>query len=143
MATLVIISMQNDYYSTDTLLMIPKINNLRNKYKHVIFAVDWHPKSKHKCIADTSGAQIIDGLIVKDDDIIIKKGTIESYDTNSIFYDAKDINKQTRLLSIIEYYGITELHLCGHNINNIIKTSYQDAIKFELSCIILQDMCIY
>ena len=142
MAALVIINMQNDHYSTDTLLMIPKINNLRNKYKHVIFVVDWHPKSKHKCIADTPGAQIIDGLIVKDDDIIIKKGTIESYDTNSIFYDAKDISKQTRLISIIEHYNITELHLCGCN-DNIIKTSYQDAIKFELSCIILQDMCIY
>lgn len=150
MQALIIIDMQNDFYNDELLELIPKINKLREKYEHVIFIIDWHPinhksfdkKNKH-CINDTYGAQIINGLIVYDTDIIIKKGQIESYDTNSIFYDAKDIQKMTRLLSIIEYSNIKEIHLCGNNKHGIINTSYNDAKKLEIPCIILNEHCTY
>lgn len=74
MKALIIIDMQNDYYDEKLLDIIPKINMIRSDYDIVIFSINWHPNNKKYCIENTYGAQIIDGLIINKNDVIIKKG---------------------------------------------------------------------
>lgn len=165
---LIVLNIQNDYCdycenyksnsdSDDTLdtinplSIIPQINNIRDKFDHVIFVKDWYPKShvrftkqctKIYCIQNTPGAELNPGLIVKDKDFIIHKGTLELYDSDSAFYNAKLIGKSSKLNSIITENNITALYFCGMLPEEIVFSTVIDAYKFKHQSItIIKDLC--
>lgn len=153
---LIIINMQYDYCeggplaNAHSLENISIINQIREEFDQVIFIRDLHPDNhcsfkqfggkfpKH-CIKDTRGSELHKDMIIKDQDIILSKGTLQKYDSDSIFYDAEDINKQTNLKKILNFNKIDRLYFCGNGFDDTIFSSIIDAINFKFNCFIIKD----
>ena len=115
---LIIIDMQYDFCEggiipyQKSLDIIPIINRIRDNYDFIIFIKDHHPENhcsfkeyggifpKH-CIENSYGCRLHDDLILKNDDLIISRGSLQKYDSNSAFYDAEEINKNTKLKNFL------------------------------------------
>lgn len=157
---LIIVDMQNDYCEggsmayKKSLKIIPKINRLRDDFPFVIFTRDLHSENhcsfkqnggkypKH-CIQGTYGSDIHKDIISKFDDIIINKGTLTEYDSDSIFYDASDIDKLTKLKNLLLVNKITDLYFCGNGLESNIFSSIIDAINFKFKCHIIINCVTY
>lgn len=153
---LIVIDIQNDYCNggpmayNNSLEIIPKINRIRDNYDMVIHIRDYHPENhcsfkyyggkypKH-CIQNTFGSQFNIDLIIKESDIIINRGTLQKYDSNSAFYDAEEINKETKLRKILKCNEILELYFCGNGIEECIYSTIIDAIGYRFKCYVIND----
>jgi len=160
MSALLIVDLQNDfcyggaYPSINSLEIIPLINRIRKKFDTVIFSQDWHPKihtsfkeygggyPKH-CIQNTYGADLNNGLSFSDKDIIIKKGTYETCDSSSVFYDGTVIDKRTILDNVLMIHKIREIYIVGIGVEEVIFSTALDALKFGYKCKIIGDCVSY
>jgi nicotinamidase/pyrazinamidase len=159
MNALIVIGVQNDFCDdgavgiSNSIHIIPTINRVREYFKTVIFVLDWHPKDHvsfyHKggdrpphCINDSKGAELNSGLVVKDRDRIIHKGTLVLYDSDSAFYDANTIQKQTSLNTILKNWRIDDLYLCGTQFDEAVFSTAIDALKFHYNVYIVEDAVV-
>lgn len=153
---LIIMDMQYDFCEggifphDKSLVIIPRINRMRDKYDFVIFTKKQlqHNHSTFKlyggnypphCVINTTGEKLHDDLIIKTDDIIINRGTLQKYDSNTAFYDAESIDKVTRLKQILQAHKITTLYFCGNGIDNSIYSTVIDAINNKYKCYIISN----
>jgi nicotinamidase/pyrazinamidase len=160
MKVLLIIDYQNDFCEggplayKDSLEIIPMINRIRYKFDTVIFTKDWHPYNhssfikyggmyQQHCIQDTKGAEINDNILRSKKDYIITKGTYQLYDTCSAFYDAKEINKRTKLESILKSNNMQEIYICGNGLENCIFSTLMDCARFDIKCTLIIDCVTY
>jgi len=157
---LLIIDIQNDFCDggpmshNKSFEIIPEINSIRDNYDLVIF-IKKSLQSNHSifknyggqypshCIEGTHGCELHDNIIVKEDDIIISRGTLQKYDSNSAFYDAEDINKQTRLKYILQINNIKELFFCGNGLERCIFSTIMDAYNYRYKCYVIKDAVSY
>jgi nicotinamidase/pyrazinamidase len=168
---LLVLNMQNDYCeycnnykcydnnnndnnnNNNSFSIIPIINSIRDRFDYVIYVKDWYPKNhvrftqtqtkaKIACIQNTAGAEINSGLIIKDTDFIIHKGTLELHDSESAFYNAKLIGKESNLNNIIRENNIQLLYFCGILPEHIILSTVIDAIRFKYKSTIIRDLCV-
>lgn len=160
MKALIIIDMQNDFMeggpkaSSGSLEIVPIINRIRDDYDIVFFARDNHPhnhcsfvgyggdETAH-CIQGTPGADINPSIIMKEDDVIINKGTLQKYESYSAFYNAKPIDKQTRLESLLKNNGINDIYICGIGFEDCIFSTLMDAVRMGYNCNLLKDAITY
>lgn len=145
------INSSNSNNITNSLTIIPLINSIRDLFDYVIFVKDWYPKThknilnnkiKIQCIQNTDGAKLNSGLIVNDYDFIINKCTLELYDSDSAFYNAKEIDKESNLNNIIKENGITNIYICGMLPEQNIFATVLDAIRFKHKITIFKDLCV-
>jgi nicotinamidase/pyrazinamidase len=153
-SALIVMDMQYDFceggiISHDkSLLIIPRINRMRDNYDSVIFTKKQlqHNHSTFKsyggiypphCVLNTIGEKLHDDLIIKTNDIIINRGTLQKYDSNSAFYDAEAIEKVTRLKQILKANKIETLYFCGNGMDNSIYSTIIDAINNKYKCYIV------
>jgi nicotinamidase/pyrazinamidase len=159
-SALVIMDMQYDFCESGvlphekSLLIIPRINRMRDTYDLIIF-VKKQLQYNHSifkqyggsfpihCVVDTNGEHIHDDLIIKTDDIVINRGTLQKYDSNSAFYDAEEIYKETRLKQILLAYNIKNLFFCGNGMENSIFSTIMDAIKNKYKCTVISNAITY
>lgn len=130
--------------------ILPVINRIRDHYPVVIFLCDAYPPNHSlfhgygghlppHCIVDTWGAEVYSPIIRQSTDYIVHKGTLPKYTSDSGFYNAKVIDKRTRLLPILEAHNITTIHLCGLHYETTIFSTAMDAIRLGLHCDIIED----
>lgn len=157
---LVILDMQYDLCNggsvafENALNIIPIINRIRDNYDYVIFIKKRYPenhscfkqfggkKPKH-CIQDTDGEKIHNDIISTSKDFIVSRGSLQKYDSNSAFYDAEDIERETRLKTILKMNNISTLYFCGNDMENVIFSTIMDAIKFNYKCFLIKDAITY
>lgn len=152
MDALIIMHLQNDYLDCgsigipNSLEIIPIINRLKQKFKVVIFVKDCHPfdhisfqtQPKH-CIKNTKGVEIHKGVDICSSDYIIHKGLLTLYDSDSAFYDAQIIQKETKLNSILETNNIKNVYICGLTFENEIFSTALDCTKFRYKTYVILD----
>lgn len=137
-----------------SLNIIPTINRIRDNYDHVIFIKKRYPenhsnfkqfggKNPKHCIQDTDGEKIHNDIIFTPNDFVISRGSLQKYDSTSAFYDAEDIDRETRLLTILKMHDIRTLYFCGNDMENVIFSTIMDAIKFNYKCYIVKDAITY
>jgi nicotinamidase/pyrazinamidase len=159
-SALIIMDMQYDFCESGviphdkSLLIIPRINRMRDKYDLIIFVKKQlqHNHSIFKayggtypvhCVVETNGENIHDDLIIKTDDIIINRGTLQKYDSNSAFYDAEVISKETRLKQILKAHNIKNLFFCGNGMETSIYSTIIDAINSQYKCTVISNTTTY
>ncbi len=155
-SALIIMDMQYDFceggpMSYDrSLIIIPMINRMRENYDHIIF-VKKQLQSNHSifkqyggihplhCIKGTNGEKIHDDLIIKNENIVIHRGTLQKYDSNSAFYNAEQISGETRLKQMLIGYDIGNLYFCGNGMDSSIYSTIIDAVNFKFKCHIIKN----
>jgi len=157
---LIIVDMQYDCCDggpmahNNSLNIIPIINRIRDRYDIVIFIKKQYQfnhssfkqfggKNPKHCIENTYGAELHKDMIIKEEDIIICRGTLQKYDSNSAFYDADTIENDTRLKYILRINNIRELYFCGNGIDNCIFSSIIDAVNNRFKCTLITDALGY
>lgn len=155
---LIIMDMQNDFCDggpiphIGSLEIIPKINKIREDFQHVYLIRELHQENHSSfkeqggklpshCIENTFGCELNHHLDIKKNDIIISRGTLQKFDSNSAFYVAEDINKETNLRHLLKINNIKELYFCGIGMDVGIFSTILDAINFQYNCHIYTD-CI-
>lgn len=160
MKALIVIDLQNDFSEGGPLAykrsidIIPKINRIRNLFDIVIFTKDNHPDNHSSfktyggnmpphCIQGTDGAEINQNIIFLKDDYVITKGTLQGYDSTSAFYDAEEIDKKTKLDSILKRHNINNVYLCGTGMEHCIFSTGVDCNRFDYKCTVIKDCVTY
>lgn len=153
MSALIILHLQNDYLEggslniQNSLSIVPLINRIKQKFSTVIFIHDKHPfdhisfktEQKH-CVNDTWGVQIHEGVDLNDTDYHIYKGTLTLFDSSSAFYNAKSINKETKLNRIFIDKKIKKVYLCGVRFEKEIFSTAIDAIKKNYETYVVEEI---
>lgn len=157
---LIIVDMQYDYCDggplphDNSISIIPTINRIRNDYDHVIFLTK-QLQFNHSCfklyggvhpshvVKGTDGQKIHDDLIIKDNDIIITRGSLQKYDSSTGFYDAESIKKETKLKQTLNMHNIDKLYFCGNGIDSSIYSTIIDAVNNNFECYIIEDAITY
>ena len=147
--------------------IVPTINKLREKCDFVIFSLDWHPQGHcsfasaypgHKvmdtvtiprtqkkqvvwpdhCLAGEHGSQFHPLLLVKEHDIIVKKGTIPYNDSYSAFGSG---NEDTSLTSILHQLQVRTVFVVGLAYDYCVRFTAEDAVKRGLRVSVIKDAC--
>lgn len=153
---LIICNLQNDYleggsYATKgSLDLVLVVNRIKKKFKHVIFVNDKHPpdhisfkghggnRPSH-CVEGTVGCELNPEINIKESDHIITKGYLTLYDSDSAFYVATEINKETTLKSILDDLKITDIYICGLKYEQDVFVTAIDALKFRYNTYFVED----
>lgn len=153
---LIIVDMQYDVCEggplahEDSLKIIPKINSIRDEYELVIFSIKSHPKNHSSfkqyggdnpknCVLNTYGSKIHDDLIINSKDILICRETLQKYSSDSVFFEAEEIERTTNLKNILSSHNIKDIHFCGNGIDSFIFRSVLDAQIYKFNCYIIKD----
>ncbi|MBB4076973.1 nicotinamidase/pyrazinamidase [Bartonella fuyuanensis] len=142
---LIVIDVQNDFLPGGALAVpqsdavLPTINNLINRFDHVILTQDWHPKNHcsfaschpgkrpydtinldygpqilwpDHCIQGTQGAEFHTSLRMEKAQLILRKGYNQKMDSYSAFLE-NDQKTPTGLQVYLKEHGFTKLIMCG------------------------------
>lgn len=82
-----------------TIDIIGKINGILPKYDFKIFCLVY--------------GKVLDYSLVYGGEIVIYRNSLSLYKSDSCFYDAQIIKKETKLHTILQKNNITDLHICG------------------------------
>ena len=145
--------------------IVPIFNNLRNHFKYVMFTQDWHPKdhisfaSNHPgsklydaidtgsytqvlfpdhCVQNTSGAELHNGLVRKDGDLYVKKGTRSDIDSYSCFFDVVK-SSNTNASEQINQLGVKTLYFLGVATDFCVSSSVIDSIDLGYETYVIED----
>ncbi|ENN93870.1 bifunctional nicotinamidase/pyrazinamidase [Bartonella bovis] len=158
---LIVIDVQNDFLPGGALaipqsdIIIPTVNDLINRFDHVILTQDWHPKGHcsfassypHKspydtvkldyglqtlwpdhCVQETQGAKFHTSLMVGKAQLILRKGYHQKIDSCSAFFE-NDQKTPTGLQSYLKERGFTQLIICGLATDFCVGFSALHAVK--------------
>lgn len=150
---LIVVDIQNDFCPGGTLAVqrgdeiIPVINGISPKFKHVIFTRDWHPPdhvsfSDHPefkdrswpvhCVARTPGAALHPALKVPPSALIVNKGTDREREAYSGF-------QGTDLEETLRSAGVTRVFICGLATDYCVKNTALDARRAGFATVIIAD----
>lgn len=166
---LVVIDMQNDFCPGGRLAVaggdriVPLINDLARKYRHVVLTQDWHPEghssfaSSHPgwapftqidmsygpqtlwpdhCTWNSSGAAFHAALDIPHAELIVRKGFRRTIDSYSAFFE-NDHKTPTGLGGYLRERGVTRIALVGLAFDYCVRYSAEDAktLGFETTVI--------
>jgi nicotinamidase/pyrazinamidase len=168
---LLVIDMQNDFCPGGALAVergdeiVPLINQLGQRFDHVILTQDWHPAnhisfaSSHPgkqpfettevaygtqtlwpnhCVQGTPGADFHPGLDIPHAELILRKGFRPHIDSYSAFLE-DDHTTPTGLASYLRERGLKRLFLCGLAYDFCVRFSAIDGTAAGLECIVIED----
>ena len=157
MKALLVIDVQNDFCKNGSLevkdanSIVPKINELMDKYEIVVATKDWHPAnhssflSNNKdgiwpdhCIKGTRGAEFESSLDVEKIDFVFSKGSNVEIDSYSGFIE-NDQKTPTGLGEFLNLKGVTEVDIVGLALDYCVKFTALDALKYNLKSNIILD----
>ena len=88
------------------------------------------------CVQWTFGSEFNEKLVVKEEDIIIKKGINVLYDSYSAFGCSQD---RTALEQDLKDKGITKVYISGLAYDYCVASTALDALKYGFKTIVLRD----
>ena len=162
---LIVIDVQNDFCPGGALAVndgdaiLPGVNTLIAKARHVILTQDWHPAghssfaSAHAgaapftqieapygaqtlwpdhCVQGTKGAEFHAALNLTKAELVIRKGFRPAIDSYSAFFE-NDRSTPTGLSGYLRERGLTSLTLCGLATDYCVAYSALDAARLGFS----------
>lgn len=170
---LLVIDVQNDFCPGGALAVprghevVPVINNLVNRFEHVVLTQDWHPRrhssfaSSHPgkqpfsqitlpygpqtlwpdhCIQGSSGARFHDSLSWTTAQMVIRKGFRPAIDSYSAFFE-NDKTTPTGLTGYLRERGLTRVFCCGLAFDFCVRYSAEDAHAQRFETLVIEDAC--
>lgn len=170
---LLVIDVQNDFCPGGALAVadgdrvVPPINALAQKFRHVILTQDWHPAghssfaSRHPgkkpfetielaygtqvlwpdhCVQETPGAAFHRDLAIPQAELILRKGFRAAIDSYSAFAE-NDRATPTGLASYLRERGLQRLYLAGLAFDFCVLYSALDGKRAGFDCAVIADAC--
>ena len=170
---LIVVDVQNDFCPGGSLAVprgdevVPTINELGNRFRHVVLTQDWHPR-KHRsfasthpgrhafqsielaygpqvlwpdhCVQGTAGAEFQAGLQIPRAELILRKGYRRDIDSYSAFYE-NDHTTPTGLAGYLRERGLTRVFLAGLAFDFCVRFSAADARRVGFEVVVIEDAC--
>ena len=170
---LLVIDVQNSFVPGGSLAVpsgeeiVPLINALARRFKHVVLAQDWHPPghisfaSSHPgtkpfevidlpygkqvlwpdhCVQGTDGAKLHPKLDIPHAQLIIRKGFHQDVDSYSAFLEA-DRKTTTGLAGYLRERGLTRVFCAGLATDFCVAWSALDARTSSFDALVIEDAC--
>lgn len=170
---LLVVDVQNDFCPGGSLAVpdgdavIPIVNALGRRFRHVVLTQDWHPAghasfaSSHPgrkpfetielaygpqvlwpdhCVQGTSGATFHAGLDLPHAEAIIRKGFRQGIDSYSGFIEA-DRRTPTGLEGYLRERGIARVVIAGLATDFCVNWTAQDAASAGFATVVVEDAC--
>ena len=170
---LIVVDVQNDFCAGGALAVpdgeqvVPLINKLIDRFQHVVFTQDWHPKghssfaSSHPgekpfagiemsygiqtlwpdhCVQGTPGAEFHPDLDTLPAEVIIRKGYRPEVDSYSAFFE-NDQETETGLKGYLSNRGFERAHVCGLATDFCVAFSAIDAVRSGFQSNVVLDAC--
>jgi nicotinamidase/pyrazinamidase len=146
--------------------IVPLVNRLIGQFQHVVLTQDWHPKghssfaSTHKgdafttiklgygdqtlwpdhCVQGTKGAEFHRDLVVRESELVLRKGFRKEIDSYSAFYE-NDRATKTGLNGYLRDRGLKRLFMCGLATDFCVAWSALDGRREGFPIIVVEDAC--
>ena len=170
---LIVVDVQNDFCPGGSLSVphgdevVPTINELGQRFRHVVLTQDWHPPehrsfaSTHPgrqafqsielaygpqvlwpdhCVQGTAGAEFQAGLQIPRAELILRKGYRRDIDSYSAFYE-NDHTTPTGLAGYLRERGLTRVFLAGLAFDFCVRFSAADARRVGFEVVVIEDAC--
>ncbi len=170
---LLVVDVQNDFCPGGRLAVphgdevVPAINRLCEKFRHVILTQDWHPPahlsfaSSHPgrrpfeiitapygpqelwpdhCVQATPGAEFRRDLVASRAELIVRKGFRREVDSYSAFFE-NDHATPTGLTGYLKERGFTRVFLAGLAFDFCVRFSAEDARRSGFAVAVIEDAC--
>jgi nicotinamidase/pyrazinamidase len=170
---LLVIDVQNSFVPGGSLAVprgeeiVPLINALARRFKHVVLTQDWHPPghisfaSSHPgtkpfevidlpygkqvlwpdhCVQGTDGAKLHPKLDIPHAQLIIRKGFHQDVDSYSAFLEA-DRTTATGLAGYLKELTLTRVFCAGLATDFCVAWSALDARKLGFDALVIEDAC--
>jgi nicotinamidase/pyrazinamidase len=170
---LLVVDVQNDFCPGGRLAVprgdevVPAINRLCEKFRHVILTQDWHPPahlsfaSSHPgrrpfeiitapygpqelwpdhCVQTTPGAEFRRDLVASHAALIVRKGFRREIDSYSAFFE-NDHATPTGLTGYLKERGFTRIFLAGLAFDFCVRFSAEDARRSGFAVAVIADAC--
>ncbi len=170
---LLVIDVQNSFVPGGSLAVpsgeeiVPLINALARRFKHVVLTQDWHPPghisfaSSHPgtkpfevvdlpygkqmlwpdhCVQGTDGAKLHPELDIPHAQLIIRKGFRQDVDSYSAFLEA-DRKTTTGLAGYLRERALTRVFCAGLATDFCVAWSALDARKSSFDALVIEDAC--
>jgi len=170
---LIVVDLQNDFCPGGALAVpggdeiVPLVNRIGSRFKHVILTQDWHPKahqsfaSSHPgkapfetfeapygtqvlwpdhCVQGTPGAAFHADLDLPQAQLVLRKGFHKEIDSYSAFYE-NDRKTPTGLVGYLRERGFAQLYLCGLATDFCVNYTALDAAREGFQVTVLEDAC--
>jgi nicotinamidase/pyrazinamidase len=170
---LLIIDVQNDFCTGGALAVadgdavVPVINRLTERFRHVALTQDWHPSGHSSfatshpgsapfetismpygqqtlwpdhCIQGTSGAAFHPQLVTERAELVIRKGFRVEIDSYSAFYE-NDRRTPTGLAGYLRERGMQRIFLAGLATDYCVYYSAMDARRLGFETVLIEPGC--
>jgi len=170
---LLAVDIQNDFCPGGRLAVprgdevVPAINRLCEKFRHVVLTQDWHPPghlsfaSSHPgkkpfdviaapygpqalwpdhCVQTTNGADFRSDLVAPHAELIVRKGFRREIDSYSAFHE-NDHTTPTGLTGYLRERGFTRVFLAGLAFDFCVRYSAEDAHRGGFTAVVIEDAC--
>ena len=170
-AALLIVDLQNDFCPGGALAVpegdqiVPLVNELAQRFDHVLQTQDWHPEGHHSfasqhagkepmetvqmdygeqvlwpdhCIQGSEGARFHPDLDTRPTEMIVRKGFRPEIDSYSAFFE-NDHETATGLAGYLRERGLERIFLCGLAADFCVKWSALDAQKEGFEAYVIKD----
>jgi nicotinamidase/pyrazinamidase len=170
---LLVVDVQNDFCPGGALPVprgdevVPVINTLAEKFRHVVLTQDWHPRghlsfaSSHPgkkpfetiaaahgaqvlwpdhCVQMTAGAEFHPALQIPNAGLVIRKGMDRGIDSYSAFYE-NDRTTPTGLVGYLRERGVTRIFVAGLAFDFCVRYSAEDARRENFAVFVVTDAC--
>jgi nicotinamidase/pyrazinamidase len=167
---LLVIDVQNDFIPGGNLAVaaghevVPIINRLAEKFRHVVLTQDWHPEkhssfaSSHSgkqpfsqtdmhygpqtlwpdhCVQGTEGAEFHDELDIPRAELILRKGHRRDIDSYSAFFE-NDRKTPTGLNGYLRERGFQRVFCVGLAFDYCVRYSAEDAFKLGFDSVVIE-----
>lgn len=172
-AVLIVVDVQNDFCPGGALAVpqgdevVPSINRLARRYRHVVLTQDWHPRghqsfaSSHPgkrpfetirlaygvqilwpdhCIQDSGGAALHADLHIPHAGLVLRKGFRPDIDSYSAFYE-NDHKTPTGLSGYLRERGLQRVIVAGLAFDFCVRYSAEDARREGFDVTVVEDAC--
>ena len=170
---LLVVDVQNDFCPGGALPVpqgdevVPVINRLAGKFRHVVLTQDWHPRghlsfaSSHPgktpyetvaaaygpqvlwpdhCVQMTDGAAFHPALRIPNAGLVIRKGMDRSINSYSAFYE-NDRSTPTGLVGYLRERGVKRIFVTGLAFDFCVRYSAEDARRENFAVFVIADAC--
>jgi nicotinamidase/pyrazinamidase len=170
---LLVVDVQNDFCPNGNLPVphgdevVPTINRLAGRFRHVVLTQDWHPPGHHSfasshsgkrpfdivtvaygqqilwpdhCVQGTTGAQFHDGLQIPHAELVLRKGFRSTIDSYSAFYE-NDRKTPTGLAGYLRERGLMRIFVAGLAFDFCVRYSAEDARREGIPVVVIEDAC--
>lgn len=170
---LIVVDVQNDFCPGGSLAVprgdevVPVINQLSQRFQHVILTQDWHPRghlsfaSSHRgkkpfetadfpygpqilwpdhCVQGTRGAAFHKDLAITHAALVLRKGMRRDVDSYSAFFE-NDRTTPTGLAGYLRERGLERIFLAGLAFDFCVRFSAEDTQRLGLQAVVIEDAC--